>query len=343
MAEATSGAYRAVQVTGPGSMCLVELPVPTPPRGHVRIRVEACGICHSDSVTVDAIMPIDFPRVPGHEVIGRIDAVGEAVSDAWSVNQRVGVGFLAGPCGECRRCRLGDFVTCERQLRTGVHFDGGYAEVMIAPASGLVAVPDDLDSIGAAPLLCAGVTTFKALRDAPVQGAELVAILGVGGLGHLAIQYAQRMGYRVVAIARGADKRDAALKLGAHEYVDSIAQDAAAELTALGGAQFILATAANSAAQAALIPGLAPGGTLSVIGVGEEPLAVSPFDLVLGERSLGGSLTGTPADSEATLEFSVLQNVRAEIERVPLAEAPRAYARMMSNEARFRMVLDVTR
>ena len=334
--------YRAVQATAPGRLALTDLPLPDPAAGHVRLRVEACGICHSDAMTVEGALPIGFPRVPGHEVVGRIDAVGEGVTD-WAVGRRVGVGYLAGHCGRCARCRRGDFINCEQQPFTGVHADGGYAEVLIARESGLVAIPDELDSLEAAPLLCAGLTTFNALRDSAARPGDLVAVLGIGGLGHLAVQYARRMGFRVVAIARGAEKASLARELGAHDYIDSVGQDAAAELKHLGGAKLVLATAANSAATAALISGLAPGGQLLLLGIGAEPIPVSSPDLIIGERVIGGKLTGSPADSEDTLAFSVLQDIRATTEVVGLADAPAAYARMMRNEARFRMVLDMSR
>jgi D-arabinose 1-dehydrogenase-like Zn-dependent alcohol dehydrogenase len=234
-------------------------------------------------------------------------------------------------------------VGCLEQPSTGIHTDGGYAEVLIARESGLVAIPDELDSVDAAPLLCAGLTTFNPLRDSGARAGDLVAILGVGGLGHLAIQFARRMGFRVVAIARGSEKAALALELGAHAYIDSVSQDAAAELTSLGGARLILATASSAAAMSALIPGLAPGGELVAVGVDAEPIKALTSDLIFGQRSIAGSLTGSSADNEDTLAFSVLQDIRARIEVVPLAEAPAAYARMMANEARFRMVLDMSR
>jgi alcohol dehydrogenase, propanol-preferring len=334
--------YRAVQAIEPGRFALAELPLPTPGPGQVRVRVEACGVCHSDAVTVEGWLPVSFPRVPGHEVVGRIDGLGDGVTD-WAVGQRVGVGYLGGQCGHCARCRRGDFVNCLEQPVTGMHVDGGYAEVLVARESGLVAIPEELDSVEAAPLLCAGLTTFNALRDSGARAGDLVAVLGIGGLGHLGLQYARRMGFRVVAIARGAEKEALALELGAHAYIDSVAQDATAELTRLGGARLILATASSAEAMSALIPGLAPGGDLVVVGADTEPIRVSTTDLLFGERSLDGSLTGSAADNEDTLAFSVLQDVRARIEVVPLDDAPAAYARMMSNQARFRMVLDMSR
>jgi propanol-preferring alcohol dehydrogenase len=340
--SATAETYRAVQAVEPGRLSLTDLPLADPGTGHARVRVEACGICHSDAGTVEGLFPIDFPRVPGHEVVGRIDALGESVT-GWAVGQRVGVGFLGGHCGHCAHCRRGDFVNCEQQPYTGIHADGGYAEVLIARESGLVAIPDELDSLEAAPLLCAGLTTFNALRESVARPGDLVAVLGIGGLGHLAVQYARRMGFHVVAIARGPEKASLARELGAHVYIDSVAQDAAEELKRLGGARLVLATAANSAATAALIPGLASGGELMVLGVGAEPLPVSSTDLVFGDRFVTGKLTGSTADNEETLAFSVLQDIRATTEVVGLTDAPAAYARMMSNKARFRMVLDVSR
>jgi propanol-preferring alcohol dehydrogenase len=334
--------YRAVQATAPGQLVPTTLPVEDPPPGHVRIRVEACGVCHSDAATVEGVLPIEFPRVPGHEVVGRIDAVGVGV-EAWRKGDRVGVGFLGGQCNHCAQCRRGDFVNCENQALTGVHVDGGYAEMLIAKATGLIAVPSELDSIEAAPLLCAGLTTFNALRNAPARPGDLVAIGGLGGLGHLAVQYARQMGFHVVAIARGPEKGDLAKQFGAHEYIDSLATDPAEALTALGGATVILGTAADSEANARLVPGLAPRGTLIVVGVGEEPLAIAGPDLLFGSRGLAGVMTGSSADGEDTLNFSALQDVRAQIEVRGLSEAPQAYSRMLANEARFRIVLDATR
>jgi len=336
----TADTYRAVQATAPGTLAIATLPTPDPGPGQVRIRVEACGICHSDAATVEAMFPIEFPRVPGHEAVGRIDAVGAGVAP-WTVGRRVGVGFLGGHCGICTNCRRGDFVNCTAQPVVGVSQDGGYAEVLIADQSGLVAIPDELSSVEAAPLLCAGLTTFKALRDSGARAGDLVAVLGIGGLGHLAVQYARHMGFRVAAIARGAEKSALALKLGAHIYLDSTVQDAAAELTALGGARVIVATAASAPAMSALIGGLAPGGRMVTVGADAEPIAVQPNALIFGERSISGSLTGSAADNEDTLAFSVLQDIRAQIEIVGLGDAPAAYARMMAGQARFRIVLDM--
>jgi propanol-preferring alcohol dehydrogenase len=331
--------YQAVQVTKPGTLEPVERSIIEPASGQVRIRVEACGVCHSDSATVDGIFPgITYPRVPGHEVVGRIDAFGSGVQ-GWAVGQRVGVGFLGGYCGYCEFCRNGDLVNCRNQEYTGIHHDGGYAEVMIAKASGLVSIPNDLSSVDAAPLLCAGITTFSALRNAPAKAGDLVAVLGIGGLGHLGVQYARHMGFEVAAIARGADKAELAKKLGAHHFIDSAATDAAAALQALGGAKVILITASGGKTVAATFKGLSPGGVSIVLGVGPEPIEVSSMDLIFAARRLDGALTGAPAVGDATLRFSALTGVAAMIETVPLEEAPAAYAKMMSGKARFRMVL----
>jgi propanol-preferring alcohol dehydrogenase len=330
--------YRAVQVSKPGALELVERELQTPPPGKVRIRVEACGVCHSDSGTVDGLFPIEWPRVPGHEVVGRIDALGAEVH-GWTVGQRVGVGFLAGSCGYCEFCRNGDLVNCRNQEYTGIHHDGGYAEAMIAKASGLVSIPDSLSSTDAAPLLCAGLTTFSALRNAQAKAGDLVAILGIGGLGHLGVQYARHMGFEVAAIARGADKAELATKLGAHHYVDSAATDPATALQEFGGAKVILITASGGKMVAATFKGLRPGGVMIVVGVGPEPIEVPGMDLIFGSRKLEGALTGDPATGDATLRFSALSGIAAMIESVPLEEAPAAYAKMMAGKARFRMVL----
>ena len=330
--------YRAVQVSKPGRLEVVERELTTPPPGKVRIRVEACGVCHSDSATVDGQFPIDWPRVPGHEVVGRIDAIGSGVQ-GWALGQRVGVGFLGGSCGYCEFCRNGDLVNCRNQEFTGIHHDGGYAEVMIAKASGLVSIPDDLSSVDAAPLLCAGLTTFSALRNAPAKAGDLVAVLGIGGLGHLGVQYARHMGFEGAAIARGANKSELARKLGAHHYIDSAASDPAAALQSLGGAKVILITASGGKTVAETFKGLRPCGVSIVVGVGPEPSEVSNMDLIFGSRRLEGALTGDPATGDATLRFSALCGVSAMIETVPLDQAANAYAKMMAGKARFRMVL----
>jgi len=334
-----SGTYRAVQALGSGKLQLVELPLTTPPAGHVRIRVEACGVCHTDAFTIEGGIPgLTYPRVPGHEVIGRIDLLGPGV-DGWQVGQRVGVAFSA-VTADLPALPARDFAYCQRQGLSGAHSDGGYAEVMIARASGLALIPESLKSADAAPLLCAGLTTFKALRRSRARPGELVAIQGVGGLGHLGIQFANRMGLRVAALARGSEKADLARQLGAHIYIDTTSQDAGAELQKLGGARVILATAANSKSQSALIAGLAPGGELIIAGAGgEEPISISGTSLIFGERTVTGTLTGTSMESEDTLGFSALLGVRPMIETLPLAQAEQAYRRMLGNEARFRMVL----
>jgi alcohol dehydrogenase, propanol-preferring len=335
------GTYKAVEVSAPGILRLVERPIKEPGPGQVRIRVEACGVCHSDSGTVDGLFPIAWPRVPGHEVVGRIDAVGSNVQ-GWSIGQRVGVGFLGGSCGYCEFCRNGDLVNCRNQGFTGIHSDGGYAEVMIAKASGLVHIPDELTSIGAAPLLCAGLTTFSALRNAPAKAGDLVAVLGIGGLGHLGVQYARKLGFEVAAIARGANKAELAKKLGAHHYIDSATADPAAALQALGGVQVILVTATSGKTVSETFKGLRPNGTSVVVGVGPEPIEVSSMDLIFGSRKLEGALTGDPATGDATLRFSALSGVSAMVETAPLEKAAEAYAKMMAGKAQFRMVLTMT-
>lgn len=331
--------YTAIEVSAPGKFSSVRRPLREPGVGEVRIRVEACGVCHSDEATVDAAFPgMSFPRVPGHEVVGRIDALGSDVR-GWAVGQRVGVGFLGGPCGYCDLCRNGDLVSCLNQGYTGVHQDGGYAEVMLAKASGLVSIPQGMSSVDAAPLLCAGLTTFSALRNAPAKAGDLVAILGIGGLGHLAVQYARAMGFEVAAIARGNDKADLAKELGAHHYIDSSAADTAESLKALGGARVVVITASGGKTVAATVKGLRPGGVCIVLGVGPEPIEVSSVDLILGSRSVQGALTGNSATGDATLRFSALSGVSAMIETVPLDQAAAAYNKMLSGKARFRMVL----
>ena len=334
-----STTYKVVEVTRPGVFNLTQRPLTEPPPGQVRIRVEACGICHSDVATVDGILPgITFPRVPGHEVVGKIDALGQGVL-GWKIGQRVGVGFLGGHCGRCQSCRRGDFVNCTNQPVTGAHFDGGYAEVMIAYPNGLVAIPDGLDSVDAAPLLCAGITTFNALRRSSAKPGELVAILGIGGLGHLGVQFANHMGFKVVAVARGAEKEQLAKKLGAHHYIDSSAGDPAAALKALGGAVMILATASDSKAMSAIMGGLAARGRMIVVGAGAEPIQVSPFQLLFSSVGVEGALTGSSIENEDTLGFSVLKGIKPMIETIPLEKAEEGYRKMMSNKARFRIVL----
>jgi alcohol dehydrogenase, propanol-preferring len=333
--------YRAIEVPRPGEFSEVRKPLLDPGPGQVRIRLEACGVCHSDSGTVEGLFPIQWPRVPGHEAVGRIDALGASVQ-GWAIGDRVGVGFLGGSCGYCEFCRNGDLVNCRNQEYTGIHHDGGYAEVMLAKASGLMRIPKDLSSVDAAPLLCAGLTTFSALQNAPAKSGDLVAVLGIGGLGHLGVQYARQMGFEVVAIARGADKADLAKKLGAHHYIDSGATDPASALQALGGAQIVFVTASSGQAVTETFKGLRPGGASIVLGVGPEPIQVSTMDLIFGSRKLEGALTGNPATGDEALRFSALAGVSAMIETVPLEKAAEAYARMMAGKARFRMVLTMS-
>ncbi|WP_175831372.1 alcohol dehydrogenase [Burkholderia cepacia] len=331
--------YRAAVVKAPGQLELVERPIPEPAHGQVRIRVEACGVCHSDSATVERQAPDGSPpRVPGHEVVGRIEAVAEGV-EGWHVGQRVGVGFLAGEDRTCSPCRHGDVVNCENPVITGMTTDGGYAEIMLAEARGLVRVPDNLDAAEAAPLLCAGLTTFNALRNAGARPGDVVAIHGLGGLGHLAVQFANRMGFHTVAIARGADKAALAAQLGAHRYIDARTEDVAAVLRAMGGAKVVLGTAPTGSGMAETVAGLSARGKLVVVAVPGEAIAVNAIDLVFGGRSVVGALTGTVADNEETLAFAQLQNVRAMIETFPLEQAQVAYDRMMRADVRFRAVL----
>ncbi len=331
--------YKAAQATAPGVLELVDLPVTSPGAGQVRIRVEACGVCHSDRWTVEGNMvPVNYPRVPGHEAVGRIEELGAGVV-GWQVGQRAGVGFLAGPCGQCAMCHRGDFTRCTNQIWTGLHQDGGYAEMMIAKASGLVAIPDELDAHEAAPLLCAGITVFKALKKSNAQPGDLVAIQGIGGLGHLAVQFARKMGYIVAAIARGPEKEEAVKALGAHHYIDSSAGDAGAALQALGGARVLLSTIPAPSAISPLVAGLAPHGQVMLVGVAAEMVEISPYDLVARDVSVHGSLTGSTAETEDSLSFSVLQDIRAAVEVMSLSEAREAYDRMSRNEARYRIVL----
>ena len=333
--------YRAYQVTGQRQFELVERDLRAPQAGHVRVQVHSCGVCHTDAFAVEGLRPDPSqPVVPGHEIVGVIDAVGDGVTE-WTVGDRVGVGFLGGHCGVCSWCRLGDFVNCEDQPQTGLTTDGGYAEQVYARASGLVRIPDALGSVEASPLLCAGITTFNALRGLNAGPDALVAIQGIGGLGHLGIQYADKLGYRVVAIARGAEKKALATKLGAGHYVDSAAVDPAAALQELGGAAGIIATASSGASMSSLVGGLAPRGQLVIVGAAADPIQVNTADLIFGGRSIVGSLTGTPIDNEANLQFSTTHGVAPMTEVVTFRDAPAAYERMMSGEARFRVVIDM--
>ena len=332
---------RVVQVPrAKGPFELVERDIPDPGPGSVRIKVEACGICHSDSVTKEGLFPnIEYPRVPGHEVAGRIDAVGAGVPN-WAPGQRVGVGWHGGYCGRCDPCRRGDFFACVTGRVTGITYDGGYAEYMVAPASALALIPDEISPIEAAPLMCAGITTYNALRNSGANPGELVAVHGLGGLGHLGVQYAVKMGFKTVAIARGADKEPLARKLGAWRYIDSQSQDPAEQLQKLGGAKVILATVTSGQAMAAAVPGLGIKGKLIILGAAES-LEVSPLFLLTGRRSVLGWYSGTSIDSQDTLAFSALTGVRSMNEVFPLDRAPEAYDRMMSGKARFRVVLNI--
>jgi alcohol dehydrogenase, propanol-preferring len=335
--------YKAVEVSAPGVLRVTERPVSEPGAGQVRIRVEACGICHTDATTVDGTYPgLNLPRVPGHEVVGRVEALGSGVS-RWKIGQRVGVGLIAGEDGVCEPCRRGDIVNCQNPVVSGVTVDGGYAEVMIAESRGIASIPDELNSVEAAPLLCAGITTYNALRNAGLRGGDLVAVQGIGGLGHLGIQFARHMGFHTVAIGRGREKEKLAKDLGAHVYIDAAVNDASAVLQRMGGARAILATAPSGNGMGPLVSGLAVRGKLIVVGVPSDQIQLSAFPLVFGGRSVYGSLTGTPIDQEDTLAFSVLENIRPMIETVPLEQAADGYARMMQGKARFRMVLTTVR
>jgi D-arabinose 1-dehydrogenase-like Zn-dependent alcohol dehydrogenase len=318
---------------------IVERDIPEPGPGHVRIRVQACGVCHSDALAKEGSWPgLAYPRVPGHEVAGVIDQAGAGVTQ-WEKGQRVGVGWHGGQDGTCLACRRGDFINCTNVKVAGFSYDGGYAEYMIAPVEAVARMPESLDAADAAPLLCAGITTFNALRHSGAVPSDLVAIQGIGGLGHLAIQFAQKFGYQVAAVGRGQESAGLARKLGANVYIDSAATNAAAELQKLGGARVILATAPSAKAMSSLIDGLAANGRMMVIGVSADPIEVTPVQLILGNRSLQGWASGTPPDSEDTLRFAELTGVRPMIEKYPLVKAGEAYARMMSGKAQFRVVL----
>jgi len=331
---------KAAQVGRPGGPFeLVEREIPQPGPGQVRVRVEACGICHSDEFTKEGHWPgIQYPRVPGHEIAGVVDEVGSGVI-GWTKGQRVGVGWDGGHCGHCRSCRRGEFVNCETLPTPGIHYDGGYAEYMIAPADAVALMPDGISAAEAAPLLCAGITTYNALRHAGARPGDLVAIQGVGGLGHLGIQFANKFGYKVAAVSRGADNGALASRLGAHHYVDSQASNPAEELQKLGGARVILATAPSGKAMTALFDGLGTNGRMVVVGATPEPIEVSPFQLIMGRKALQGWPSGTSADSEDTLNFAVLTGVRPMVEKFPLERAAEAYDRMMSGKAEYRVVL----
>ena len=333
---------RVVQVPrAKGAFEIVERDIPEPQAGWVRVKVQACGICHSDSLIKEGLWPgIQYPRVPGHEVIGVVDAVGSGVGQ-WKTGQRVGIGWHGGNCGYCDNCRRGEFFACQVNLLvTGLSFDGGYADYMVAPAIALASVPDDLGAVDGAPLMCAGVTTFNALRNSGARPGDLVAVLGIGGLGHLGVQFAAKMGFKTIAIARGKDKEPLARKLGAIHYIDSHEKNPAAELNKLGGAKVVIATVTNAEAMTAVLGGLAPNGVLMVIGAA-GPLSVDPILLISGQRSVKGWYSGTSIDSQDTLQFSAFAGVESMNEIFPLERVTEAYERMMSGKARFRVVLKI--
>jgi D-arabinose 1-dehydrogenase-like Zn-dependent alcohol dehydrogenase len=335
-----SAKMKAAQISkAGGDWEIVERNIPEPGPGQVRVKVEACGICHSDAVVKDGIWPgLQYPRVPGHEIAGRVDAVGANVT-SWAVGQRVGVGWHGGHCFVCEQCRRGDFAMCVNRKVTGIDFDGGYATHVIVPAAVLAAIPDDLPATEAGPFMCAGVTVFNALRNSGARAGEVVAVHGIGGLGHLGVQYARRMGFETVAINRGKDKEELARQLGAHHYIDATAQDPVAELQKLGGANVILATAPNAAAISALVDGLAPSGKLLVPAAPAEPLMINVFSLIMKRSSVAGWYSGTAMDSQDTMEFSALSGVHPMIEKYPLDRVAEAYERMHSGKVRFRVVL----
>ena len=331
---------KVAQISKPGGdFQIVEREIPNPGAGHVRIKVQACGICHSDVLTKEGMWPgIQYPRVPGHEVAGIIDELGAGVSE-WKAGQRVGVGWHGGQDGTCLSCRRGDFRNCRNLKIAGISYDGGYEQYMLAPVEALAAIPEGLGDAEAAPLLCAGITTYNALRHSGALPGDLVAVQGIGGLGHLGIQFANKFGYKVAAIGRGSQNAALAKKLGANLYIDSKATNAAAELQKLGGAQVILATAPNSKSMSELIDGLGPNGKLMVVGATLDPIEVTPLQLISGSRTIQGWASGTPTDSEDTLRFAELTGVRPMIETYPLEKAAEAYARMISGDAQFRVVL----
>ena len=320
---------------------LVERDTPEPGPGQVRVKVQACGVCHSDAFTKTGGYPgVEFPRVPGHEVAGVVDALGEGAEEwGYAVGDRVGVGWFGGNCHHCEPCRRGDFIRCENGQISGISYDGGYADAMVAPVEALARIPEDLAAEDAAPLLCAGITTYNALRHSGAHAGDVVAILGVGGLGHLGVQFARNLGFHTVAIARGTEKEKLARELGAHDYINSTAQDVGEELQKLGGARVVLATVTNADAMGATIAGLAPRGELIIVGASMEPMQIPPAALIGGGLSIRGHASGTSRDSEDTLNFSALAGVRPTIETMPLEKAAEAYEKMMNGDARFRMVL----
>ena len=340
VAPITAAQMKAAQISKPGAgFQIVEREIPEPDAGQVRIKVQACGVCHSDVLTVEGLWPgIQYPRAPGHEVAGIIDEVGDGVSE-WKKGQRAGVGWHGGQDNTCRECRRGDFRNCRNVKVCGINYDGGYQQYMVAPVEALVAIPESLSDTDAAPLLCAGITTYNALRHSGAFPGDLVAVQGIGGLGHLGIQFANKFGYKVAAIGRGSENATLAKKLGASVYIDSKSTNAAEALQKLGGAQVILATAPNSKAMSELIDGLGPNGKLMVVGATFDPIEVTPPQLIFGSRTIQGWAAGTPADSEDTLRFAELTGVRPMIETYPLEKAGEAYTRMMSGNAQFRVVL----
>jgi D-arabinose 1-dehydrogenase-like Zn-dependent alcohol dehydrogenase len=333
---------RSVQVPKPkGPFEIVERDIPEPSAGQVRIKVQACGICHGDWYVKEGLIPgIQYPRVPGHEIAGVIDAIGSEVTQ-WKKGQRVGVGWFSGRCGHCESCRRGDFVTCSNPQLPGITHDGGYADYMIAPTEGVASIPDGLSATDAAPMMCAGMTNYNALRNSGARVGDLVAILGIGGLGHLGVQFASKMGFNTIAIGRGKDKEELARRLGARQYIDSLSQNAAEELTKLGGAKVILATVPSGKAMTEILGGLAVNGRLVIIGASDEPIQVPSSLMISGRRSLIGWPSGTSSDSQDTLSFSVLSNVRPMIEVFPLDRVTEAFEQMMSGKVRFRAVLDL--
>jgi D-arabinose 1-dehydrogenase-like Zn-dependent alcohol dehydrogenase len=337
MAKVT-GRYAQVKSKG-GPIELTTREVADPKDDEIRVRVQACGICHSDSITKEGLFPIAYPRVPGHEVVGLVDAIGERATE-WKVGQRVGVGWYGGHCGKCEPCRRGDHVACRNLRIPGISYDGGYADYLIAPAMALAAVPDSLSGAVVGPLLCAGITTFNALRNSGARPPDIVAILGMGGLGHLGVQYAARMGFDTVAVARGEHHAEFARQLGARHYIDSTREDVAQALQKLGGARTILATVTNADAMSAAVGGLGYGGRFVILGAPSEPLKVNAIPMIFGRHTIAGWPSGTSIDSEDTLRFSALTGVKPLIETYPLDRAAEAYERMMSGKARFRVVLE---
>jgi D-arabinose 1-dehydrogenase-like Zn-dependent alcohol dehydrogenase len=338
--QTATAPMKVAQVPKPGAPFeIVEREIPKPGPNQVLIKVQACGVCHSDVLTKEGAFPwIQYPRIPGHEVVGLLHEAGPGVT-GWKVGQRIGVGWHGGHDGTCEHCRRGDFINCTNQKISGISYDGGYQQYMVAPVEALTSIPDSLGDTEAAPLLCAGITTFNALRNSGARASDLVAIQGVGGLGHLGIQFANKMGYKVAAIGRGPENAELAKKLGAHVYIDSVATKPADELKKLGGAMAIVATAPSGKAMSELVDGLAPNGRLMVIGADFSPIEVTPVQLIIGNKQIHGWASGIPAEAEDTLRFAEVTGVRPMIETYPLEKAAEAYDRMMSGHAQFRVVL----